>query len=43
MSKKVCVIIGTGMRLADDGNRGWTTRDALRVSRECPNIPFIIE
>ena len=36
-------IKGTGMRLAVDGNRGWTTRDALRVSRECPNIPFIME
>lgn len=34
---------GTGMRLALDGNRGWTTRDALRVSRECPDIPFILE
>jgi L-alanine-DL-glutamate epimerase-like enolase superfamily enzyme len=31
------------MRLAVDGNRGWTTRDALRVSRECPEIPFIME
>ncbi len=37
------VIGGTGMRLAVDGNRGWTTRDALRVSRECPDIPFIME
>ena len=26
-----------------DGNRGWTTRDALRVSRECSDIPFILE
>lgn len=34
---------GSGMRLAVDGNRGWTTRDALRVSRECPEIPFIME
>lgn len=34
---------GSGMRLAVDGNRGWTTRDALRVSRECPEIPFILE
>ncbi|MHA7775221.1 mandelate racemase/muconate lactonizing enzyme family protein [Roseibium sp. M-1] len=33
----------SGMRLAVDGNRGWTTRDALRVSRECPEIPFILE
>jgi 4-hydroxyproline betaine 2-epimerase len=37
------VIKGSGMRLAVDGNRGWTTRDALRVSRECPEIPFIME
>ena len=36
-------IKGSGMRLAVDGNRGWTTRDALRVSRECPDIPFIME
>jgi len=34
---------GTGMRLAVDGNRGWTTRDAIRVSRELPHIPFIME
>lgn len=32
-----------GVRLAVDANRGWTTRDALRVSRECPDIPFIME
>lgn len=37
------VVGGTGMRLAVDGNRGWTTRDALRVSRECPDVPFIME
>ncbi|WP_170409994.1 mandelate racemase/muconate lactonizing enzyme family protein [Ruegeria atlantica] len=37
------VIGGSGMRLAVDGNRGWTTRDALRVSRECPDIPFVME
>ncbi|MBO9451093.1 mandelate racemase/muconate lactonizing enzyme family protein [Tropicibacter sp. R16_0] len=37
------IIKGTGMRLAVDGNRGWTTRDALRVSRECPDVPFIME
>ncbi|WP_428523533.1 mandelate racemase/muconate lactonizing enzyme family protein [Roseibium sp.] len=36
-------IAGTGMRLAVDGNRGWTTRDALRVCRECPDIPFVLE
>jgi len=32
-----------GMRIAVDANRGWTTRDALRVSRECQNIPFVME
>ena len=37
------VIHGSGMRIAVDGNRGWSTRDALRVSRECPEIPFIME
>ncbi|MCT4684467.1 MAG: mandelate racemase/muconate lactonizing enzyme family protein [Roseicyclus sp.] len=37
------VIRGTGMRLAADGNRGWTTRDVLRVTRECPDIPFVLE
>ena len=36
-------IKGGGMRLAVDGNRGWTTRDALRVSRELPDIPFVME
>ncbi|MET1413398.1 mandelate racemase/muconate lactonizing enzyme family protein [Roseibium sp. HPY-6] len=36
-------VSGSGMRLAVDGNRGWTTRDALRVSRECPDIPFVME
>lgn len=37
------VIRGTGVRLAADGNRGMPTRDALRLSRECPDIPFIME
>lgn len=37
------VIEGRGMRLAVDCNRGWTTRDALRVSRELPDIPFVME
>lgn len=34
---------GTGVRLAADGNRNWTTRDAIRISRECPDIPFVME
>ncbi|RJQ87705.1 mandelate racemase/muconate lactonizing enzyme family protein [Amycolatopsis panacis] len=37
------VIRGSGMRLAADGNRGWTTRDVLRLSRECADIPFVLE
>lgn len=37
------VIRGSGMRLAVDGNRSLTTRDALRLSRECPDIPFVME
>ncbi|MBT4872575.1 MAG: mandelate racemase/muconate lactonizing enzyme family protein [Marinovum sp.] len=36
-------IRGGHIRLAVDGNRGWTTRDAIRVSRECADIPFIME
>lgn len=34
---------GKGIRLASDGNRGLPTRDALRLSRECQHIPFIME
>ncbi len=41
--RKVWETIGGRMRLAVDGNRGWTTRDALRVSRECADIPLIME
>jgi len=42
--KKVWEVLkGTGVSLAADGNRGWTVRDTLRVSRECPDIPFVLE
>lgn len=37
------VVRGKGVRLAADGNRGLPTRDALRLSRECPDIPFVME
>lgn len=37
------VVEDKGIRLAVDANRGWTKRDALRVSRECPDIPFVME
>src|SRR5690606_35928591 len=36
-------IRGTGTRLAVDGNRSLPSRDALRLSRECPDIPFVLE
>ncbi len=41
--RKVWERVGSRMRLAVDGNRGLTTRDTLRLSRECPEIPFILE
>lgn len=42
--RKVWQAVGDrGIRLAVDGNRGWTTRDALRISRECPDVPFVME
>lgn len=37
------VVRESGTRLAADGNRGLTTRDALRLSRECPDVPFVME
>lgn len=37
------VMRGTGVRLAADGNRGFKTRDAIRLSRECATIPLILE
>ncbi|HAD28428.1 MAG TPA: mandelate racemase [Rhodobacteraceae bacterium] len=40
---KVWETVGNSMRLAIDANRGLTTRDALRISRECSDIPFIME
>lgn len=34
---------GSGVRLAVDGNRSLPSRDVLRISRECPHIPFVLE
>ncbi|NRB04331.1 MAG: mandelate racemase/muconate lactonizing enzyme family protein [Rhodobacteraceae bacterium] len=34
---------GSGVQLAADANRGWTTRDALRVSRELQHVPIVLE
>ncbi|MHC6591332.1 mandelate racemase/muconate lactonizing enzyme family protein [Arthrobacter sp. C152] len=42
--RKVWERVGSlGVSLAVDANRGLTVRDALRLSRECPDVPFIIE
>lgn len=41
--RKVREAVGPAVRLAADANRAWSTRDALRVSRACRDIPLIIE
>ncbi len=41
--RKVWEAVGPDISLAADANRGWTTRDALRVSRECTDIPLVLE
>ncbi|MFT4651728.1 MAG: L-alanine-DL-glutamate epimerase-like enolase superfamily enzyme [Porticoccaceae bacterium] len=41
--RKVWETVGNNMRIAVDGNRGLTCRDTLRLSRECADIPFILE
>jgi L-alanine-DL-glutamate epimerase-like enolase superfamily enzyme len=40
---KVWEAVGGRMRLAVDGNRGWTARDAILVSEACRDIPFVME
>jgi len=40
---KVYEVLGKGMRMAVDANRGWTTRDAIHVSMQCRDIPFVME
>jgi len=40
---KVWEAVGTTVRLAVDGNRGMTTRDALTLSNACATIPLILE
>ncbi len=41
--RKVAEVLPPGIRLAADANRGWTTRDAIFVSRACEKIPLILE
>ncbi len=40
---KVYETLEPGVKLAVDGNRGWTTREALEISLACKDIPFIME
>jgi L-alanine-DL-glutamate epimerase-like enolase superfamily enzyme len=41
--RKVWEVVAGKARLAIDGNRGWTTADAVRVSSACADIPFVME
>lgn len=41
--RKVWERVGGRMRLAVDANRALNTRDTLRLSRECRDIPFVLE
>jgi L-alanine-DL-glutamate epimerase-like enolase superfamily enzyme len=41
--RKVWEAVGTSVRLATDANRGLLVRDALRISRECQDIPIVME
>lgn len=43
MVRKVWERVGGRVRLAVDANRSLTTRDVLQLSRECRDIPFVIE
>ncbi|WP_108879765.1 enolase C-terminal domain-like protein [Anderseniella sp. Alg231-50] len=36
-------IRGSGVRLAIDANRGWTTRDTIHISLACRDIPLVME
>ncbi len=41
--RKVWETVGRTVRLVADANRGWTTRDALHLSKACCDIPVILE
>lgn len=43
VARKVWERVGNRVRLAVDANRSLTTRDTLRLSRECQDVPFILE
>jgi L-alanine-DL-glutamate epimerase-like enolase superfamily enzyme len=41
--RKVWERVAGRVRLAADANRSLTTRDTLRLSRECLDVPFVLE
>ena len=41
--RKVHEAIGTKARIVVDANRGMIGRDAIHLSRSCPDIPFVLE
>ncbi len=36
-------VLKPGIRLAIDGNRGWTSRDLIFISQQCAEIKFVLE
>ena len=41
--RRVWEAVGRTVRLVADANRGWTTRDALHLSKACADIPIVLE
>ena len=39
----VAEVLKPGIRLAIDGNRGWTSRDVIFISQQCADIKFVLE
>lgn len=39
----VSEVLKPGIRLAIDGNRGWSSRDAIFVSQQCADIKLVLE
>ncbi len=41
--RKVWEAVGSSVRIAVDANRGLTARDAMYLSHQCSDIPFVLE
>ena len=41
--RAVAAILRPGVRLSADANKGWTTRDAIQVSRACRDLAMVLE